>query len=97
MPVRRLMPLTSWPALHLGGVISSVATQTGPPGFEDVTIGVELPDGTNARVHAQCRHRQQLTGVDTKFKALLGHAWSADVGSPISIRTFVLTGHAHDE
>lgn len=62
---------------HLGGLVASVATQTGPDGFEDLTVGLELVDGTNAVVHTQCRHRQPLTGTDKKFKTLLAHAWSA--------------------
>ncbi len=62
---------------QLGGLVASVATQTGPDGFEDLTVGLELVDGTNALVHTQCRHRQPLTGTDKKFKALLAHGWSA--------------------
>lgn len=62
---------------QLGGVVASVATQTGPDGFEDLTVKLELVDGTDALVHTQCRHRQALTATDKKFKALLAHAWSA--------------------
>jgi hypothetical protein len=62
---------------QLGGRIVSVQTQTGPAGFDDLEIALEHIDGSDSIVHAQCRHRQQLTGSSAKFKTLLSDAWSA--------------------
>ena len=62
---------------HLGGLVVSVARQTGPDGFDDLTVALEVVDGTIALVHIQCRHRQRLTGTDKKFKVLLAQAWAA--------------------
>ena len=61
---------------RLGGRIAAVAAQSGPDGFDDLTVEVEPVGGPVSRVHLQCRHRQTLTASDAKFRALLKHAWS---------------------
>ena len=66
----------------LGGSVTSVATQTGPAVFDDLQITLELPDGTDATVHTQCRHRQKLTGSDAKFKELFANALTAVAADP---------------
>lgn len=61
----------------LGGLVTSVRTQTGPEGFDDLQLTLELPDGSDVTAHTQCRHRQPLTVSNAKFKDLLVSAHTA--------------------
>jgi hypothetical protein len=58
------------------GVVAALEMQTGPPGFDDLQISLELPCGGHRTVHAQCRHRQPFTAANAKF----AHAESAAEG-----------------
>jgi hypothetical protein len=64
-----------------GGVIEALEMQTGPSGFDDLQISLELLDGSHRTVHAQCRHRQLFTARDAKFRALLFRAAAALEGN----------------
>ncbi|MGH9248614.1 MAG: hypothetical protein ACRD0W_03730 [Acidimicrobiales bacterium] len=66
------------------GVIVAIEMQTGPPGFDDLQISLELLDRSHRTVHAQCRHRQPFTATDAKFVTLLAHAESAANGDAAS-------------
>jgi hypothetical protein len=57
-----------------GGVVAAVRMQTGPAGFDDLQISIELADGNYRTVHAQCRHRQPFTAKDGKFLPLIAQA-----------------------
>ena len=60
-----------------GGVVAAIEMQTGPVGFEDLKISVELTGGGNRTVHAQCRCRQPFTASNDKFAKLLAQAATA--------------------
>ena len=60
-----------------GGVVAAIEMQTGPVGFEDLKISVELTGGGNRTVHAQCRYRQPFTASNDKFAKLLAQAATA--------------------
>lgn len=60
-----------------GGVISAVELQTGPKGFDDLQVSLELPSGSSRTLHAQCRHRQPFTKSNTKFAELVAQADAA--------------------
>lgn len=62
------------------GVVAALEMQTGPLGFDDLQISLELLDGSHRTVHAQCRHRQPFTATDVKFATLVAHAESAVEG-----------------
>lgn len=51
--------------------------QTGPAGFDDLRVSVELLGGGNRTVHVQCRHRQPFTASDVKFRNLIAQAAAA--------------------
>ena len=51
--------------------------QTGPAGFEDLRVSVELLGGGYRTVHVQCRYRQRFTGSSVKFAKLIAQAASA--------------------
>ena len=67
-----------------GGVIAAIEMQTGPAGFEDLQVSVELTDGGNRTVHAQCRHRQPFTASNDEFAKLLARAATAISAGPLS-------------
>lgn len=64
----------------LGGVVAAIEMQTGPAGFEDLQISVELLGWGSRTLHVQCRYRQPFTATDAKFAKLIGQA-AAAVGS----------------
>ena len=67
-----------------GGVIAAIEMQTGPVGFEDLQVSIELTDGGNRIVHAQCRHRQPFTTTNDRFARLLAQAATAVSAAPLS-------------
>ena len=60
-----------------GGVVAGIEMQTGPAGFEDLKVSVELLSGGYRTVHVQCRYRQRFTASSVKFARLLAQAASA--------------------
>lgn len=60
-----------------GGAVSAIELQTGPPGFDDLQVALELLDGGHRTVHVQCRHKQPFRASDTKFAKLIGQAADA--------------------
>ena len=60
-----------------GGVVAGIEMQTGPAGFEDLRVSVELLGGGYRTVHVQCRYRQRFTGSSVKFAKLIAQAASA--------------------
>ena len=80
---------------ELGGVVAAIEMQTGPVGFEDLQVSVELAHGGNRTVHAQCRYRQPFTASSKKFVTLLTRAAAAVSGDALAFaagdRRLVLT------
>ena len=60
-----------------GGVVAAIEMQTGPAGFDDLKVSVELFGGGFRTVHVQCRYRQPFTTSDVKFAKLIGQAAAA--------------------
>ena len=60
-----------------GGAVSAIELQTGPPGYDDLQLTVELLDGGHRTVHVQCRHKQPFRASDDKFAKLIGRAADA--------------------
>ena len=60
-----------------GGVVAAIEMQTGPAGFEDLQVSVELLGGGNRTVHVQCRYRQPFTVSNVKFAKLIAQAAAA--------------------
>lgn len=71
----------------LGGVVAALEMQTGPVGFEDLQISLELIQGGNRTVHAQCRYRQPFTASNDNFAQLLTQAAEAVSGDALSFAT----------
>ena len=59
---------------ELGGQVVEIRPQTGPPGFDDLEVTVEVAGNISRTVHVQCRHRQPFTKSDRKFVKLIGQA-----------------------
>jgi hypothetical protein len=59
------------------GVVAALEMQTGPSGFDDLQISLELQGEGHRTVHAQCRHRQPFTAANAKFATLLAQAETA--------------------
>lgn len=59
---------------ELGGLVAAFEMQTGPRGFDDLKISVELLGGGDRTVFAQCRFRQPFTESDRKFRELISKA-----------------------
>ena len=70
-----------------GGVVAAIEMQTGPPGFEDLQVSVELLRGGNRTVHAQCRYKQPFTASNVKFGKLMAQAAAAVGGDGVSFAT----------
>ena len=70
-----------------GGVVAAIEMQTGPAGFEDLTISVELLGWGNRTLHVQCRHRQPFTAPNVKFAKLIAQAAAAVRGDGLSFAT----------
>ena len=62
---------------ELGGLVAALEMQTGPKGFDDLKVSVELLGGGNRTVFVQCRHRQPFTASDRKFQDLISKAAEA--------------------
>ena len=67
-----------------GGVIAAIEMQTGPTGFEDLQVSVEMLGGGNRTLHLQCRHRQPFAARDVKFAKLIAQAATAVRGEGLS-------------
>ena len=72
---------------EFGGVVAAIEMQTGPAGFEDLKISVELLGGGNRTLHVQCRHRQPFTARNAKFAKLMAQAAAAVRGDGLSFAT----------
>ncbi len=70
-----------------GGVVAAIEMQTGPAGFEDLQVSVELLGGGNRTLYLQCRHRQPFTARDAKFGKLIAQAAAAVRGDGLSFAT----------
>ena len=70
-----------------GGVIVAIEMQTGPAGFEDLKVSVELLGRGGRTLHLQCRHRQPFTERDSKFAKLIAQAAAAVRGDGLSFAT----------
>ena len=70
-----------------GGGVAAIEMQTGPAGFEDLKISVELLNGGNRTVHVQCRYKQPFTASNVKFAKLIAQAAAAVCGDDLSIAT----------
>lgn len=56
------------------GVVEALGLQSGPPGFDDIEIRLQLIDGGHRTVYTQCRHRQPFSARDEKYAQLLTQA-----------------------
>ena len=72
---------------EFGGVVAAIEMQTGPAGFEDLKISVELLGGGNRTLHVQCRHKQPFTARNAKFAKLMTQAAAAVRGDELSFAT----------
>ena len=70
-----------------GGVVAAIEMQTGPTGFEDLQVSVELLGGGNRTLHLQCRHRQPFTARDVKFAKLIAQGATAVCDDGLSFAT----------
>ena len=70
-----------------GGAITAIEAQTGPKGFDDLQISLELQDGSSRTLHAQCRYRQPFTGASAKFIELVALATAAIVEDDLAFAT----------
>ena len=66
-----------------GGVVTAIELQTGPAGFEDLRVSVELLGDGNRTLHVQCRHRQPFTASDVKFPDLIANAAATVLGDDV--------------
>lgn len=66
-----------------GGVVAAIEMQTGPPGFDDLQVSVELLRRGSRTVHAQCRYKQPFTASNGKFAKLIAHAATAVCGDDL--------------
>lgn len=64
------------------GVASAISLQTGPHGFDDQTVLVELLDMSPRQVHIQCRVTQPFIRSNVKFASLLEEADAALLADP---------------
>lgn len=70
-----------------GGVVAAIEMQTGPWGFEDLQVSVELLGGGNRTIHAQCRYKQPFTVANVKFAELIAQAATAICGDELTFAT----------
>ena len=70
-----------------GGAVVAIETQTGPKGFDDLQVSLELPDRSSRTLHAQCRRRQPFTGADAKFAELVAQAAATIADNEIAFET----------
>lgn len=62
---------------RLGGMVDEVQLQDGPPGFDDIRVSLELPEGSPRALFVQCRRTQPAVASDKKFQELLTRAVAA--------------------
>lgn len=62
---------------RFGGLIEAVALQSGPRGFDDLTISLDLRNDGARVVHMQCRYRQSFAGSNPAFAELIADASAA--------------------
>ena len=70
-----------------GSAITVIETQTGPAGFDDLKLTLELLDGGSRTVHVQCRHRQRFAKSDARFTKLLEQAAAVVASGEIAFVT----------
>ena len=70
-----------------GSAITVIETQTGPAGFDDLQLTLELLDGGSRTVHVQCRHRQRFAKSDARFTKLLEQAAAVVASGEIAFVT----------
>ena len=62
---------------RFSGLIEAIALQSGPSGFDDLTVSLDLRHGGARVVHMQCRYRQSFAGSNSAFAELIADASAA--------------------